>query len=286
MSLTWLQQRTLVRPCVLEGVGLHQGLPVHCRLRPAWSGQGHIFVRSDLDPPVEIAASLDNLTVSALSTQLQRGEASIQTVEHCLAALSGLGIDNCVIEVDGPELPILDGSALPFVLALLEGGVLEQDQPRAVARLDQPLTVWEGEAFVAAVPSPEPRFSYAIDFVDSPIGQQWYSWVWSETAFSQEIAPARTFTRLQDVERAREHGLIKGGSLENAIVCTDSDWLTPLRFANEPVRHKLLDLLGDLSLLGIQVRAHILAHKAGHALHHRFSQALMQSEFLCRFDLS
>ncbi|NJK64566.1 MAG: UDP-3-O-[3-hydroxymyristoyl] N-acetylglucosamine deacetylase [Synechococcaceae cyanobacterium SM2_3_1] len=279
-------QRTLVRPCTLEGVGLHQGLPVHCQLQPACPGQGYVFVRTDLNPPVEIAARLDNLTVSSLSTQLQCGDVCIQTVEHCLAALSGLGIDNCIIAVDGPELPILDGSARPYVLALLENGVQEQDQPRVVARLDQPLTVWEGEAFVAAVPSPEARFSYAIDFVDSPIGQQWYSWVWSETSFRQDIAPARTFTRLQDVERARQHGLIKGGSLENAIVCTESDWLTPLRFENEPVRHKLLDLLGDLSLLGFQVRAHILAHKAGHALHHRFSQSLMQSQFLCRSDLS
>ncbi len=286
MSSSLPLQQTLGQPCTLEGVGLHQGLPARCRLHPAEPGQGRVFVRTDLIPPVEIAACLDNLTISSLSTQLQRGEVSIQTVEHCLAALSGLGIDNCIIGVDGPELPILDGSAHPYVQALQAGGVKKQDQPQAVARLDKPLTLWEGEAFIAAVPSSETRLSYAIDFSNSPIGQQWHSWLWSETSFSQEIAPARTFTRLQDVEQARQHGLIKGGSLENAIVCTESDWLTPLRFENEPVRHKLLDLLGDLSLLGFQVRAHILAHKAGHALHHRFSQALMQSEFLYRFDLS
>jgi UDP-3-O-[3-hydroxymyristoyl] N-acetylglucosamine deacetylase len=211
-----------------------------------------------------------------LSSALSQGEASIQTPEHSLAALAGLGIDNCRIEVNGPEMPILDGSALPFVEALLSAGIRVQEAPRAFAVISEPITVYNQDAFVSAIPSSGLRLTYGIDFPDSPIQQQWYSWTLQAGVFVTAVAPARTFTREQDIERARQQGLIKGGSLENAIVCTEKSWHTPLRFPDEPVRHKLIDLLGDLSLLGVRLQGHILAYKAGHRLHHELSQHLAQ----------
>jgi UDP-3-O-[3-hydroxymyristoyl] N-acetylglucosamine deacetylase len=201
----------------------------------------------------------------------------VQTVEHLLAALYVLGIDNCRIEVEGPELPILDGSALPFVEAVAQAGILAQEQPALLGVIQEPVTVWAGEAFVSAVPYPGFRFTYGIDFADCPIGQQWLSWRENRADFVQSIAPARTFARQQDAELARQQGLIQGGSLENAIVCSKTEWLGPLRFPDEPVRHKLVDLLGDLSLLGCRLQGHIVAYKAGHALHHRLAEQLLKS---------
>ncbi|MCJ2543128.1 UDP-3-O-acyl-N-acetylglucosamine deacetylase [Thermostichus vulcanus] len=276
-------QHTLASSISLEGIGLHTGLSVRCTLHPAPVDTGRVFVRVDQPGSPIIPAQLGSLAPAHLSTLLQNtcpegSEGSqVQTVEHLLAALYTLGIDNCRIEVDGPELPILDGSALPFVEAIAQAGILAQDQPTLLGVIKEPVTVWVGESFVSAVPHPVARFTYGIDFANSPIGQQWLSWTASAADFVESIAPARTFTRQQDVELARQRGLIKGGSLENAIVCTETEWLGPLRYADEPVRHKLIDLLGDLSLLGYRLQGHIVAYKAGHTLHHRLSEQLLQS---------
>ncbi|MFS8855349.1 UDP-3-O-acyl-N-acetylglucosamine deacetylase [Synechococcus sp. H55.7] len=271
------QQHTLASSIALEGVGLHTGLPVRCSLHPAPAGSGRVFVRVDQPGSPEIPARLGSLAPAPLCTLLQQGFAQVQTVEHLLAALYILGIDNCRIEVAGPELPLLDGSALPFVQAIAQAGILAQDQPAQQGVIREPVTVWAGEAFVSALPHPVTRFTYGIDFADCPIGQQWLSWRENRADFVQSIAPARTFARQQDVERARQQGLIQGGSLENAIVCSQTEWLGPLRFPDEPVRHKLIDLLGDLSLLGCRLQGHIVAYKAGHALHHRLAEQLLQS---------
>lgn len=281
------RQHTLASSISLEGIGLHTGLSVRCTLHPAPVDTGRVFVRVDQPGSPTIPARLGSLAPAHLSTLLRNTcpegspegakESQVQTVEHLLAALYTLGIDNCRIEVDGPELPILDGSALPFVEAIAQAGILAQDQPALLGVIQEPVTVWAGESSVSAVPHPVARFTYGIDFANSPIGQQWLSWTASAADFVETIAPARTFTRQQDVELARQQGLIQGGSLDNAIVCTETEWLVPLRYPDEPVRHKLIDLLGDLSLLGYRLQGHIIAYKAGHALHHRLSEQLLQS---------
>jgi len=200
-------------------------------------------------------------------------------VEHLLAALAGLGVSNVLVEIDGPEVPLLDGSAQEWVAAIHQAGLAGQGEPLPPPQvLEQPLWVRQGEAFVAGFPAPETRCSYGIDFPQAPaIGNQWYSWRWSVDSFVADIAPARTFGLAEQVEALRQQGLIQGGSLDNALVCSAEGWLNPpLRFANEPVRHKLLDLLGDLSLLGTLPQAHIFAYKASHQLHLQFAQALAQ----------
>ncbi|MGQ9836885.1 MAG: UDP-3-O-acyl-N-acetylglucosamine deacetylase [Cyanobacteriota bacterium] len=293
------RQHTLASSISLEGIGLHTGLSVRCTLHPAPVDTGRVFVRVDQPESPAIPARLGSLAPACLSTLLRNPcpeespakgstpkgstkesepkRSQVQTVEHLLAALYTLGIDNCRIEVYGPELPILDGSALPFVEAIAQAGILTQDQPALLGVIKEPVTIWAGESCVSAVPHPVARFTYGIDFANSPIGQQWLSWTATAADFVETIAPARTFTRQQDVELARQQGLIQGGSLDNAIVCTETEWLGPLRYPDEPVRHKLIDLLGDLSLLGCRLQGHIIAYKAGHALHHRFSEQLLQS---------
>lgn len=268
-------QQTLAEPVAVSGVGLHSGTTVTCHLHPATIHSGKYFVRTDLPEQPTVNASLEVATPAQLSTLLQQGEANVRTIEHLMAALAGCRIDNCRIEIDGPEVPILDGSARPWVEAIQAAGLTEQDGSLPLVALDTPVTVWEGEAFVSAVPSPVTRYSYGIDFPDSPIGEQWFSWTESPGVFAEAIAPARTFTTEANARLAQQAGLIKGGSLDNAIVCTETEWLTPLRFENEPVRHKLIDLLGDLSLTGRRWQAHFIAYKASHTLHGRFARELL-----------
>ncbi|MEO1133177.1 MAG: UDP-3-O-acyl-N-acetylglucosamine deacetylase [Cyanobacteria bacterium J06639_1] len=269
-------QLTLASGVEVTGIGLHSGDRVTCRLHPAEVNTGRVFVRVDLADRPEIPARADATTPAQLSTLLQTPSgASVRTIEHLVAALTGLGIDNCRIELDGAEVPIMDGSARDFVEAIAAVGTKPQAEPKRICPVDRPVAVWEGDAFVSVVPAPATRYTYGIDFANSPIGEQWFSWSASPETFRTDVAPARTFTRERDAELARQHGLIKGGSLDNAIVCTEETWLTPLRFANEPVRHKLLDLLGDLSLTGVTWQGHFIAYKAGHTLHARFARELL-----------
>lgn len=275
---TSLRQRAIASAVEFSGIGLHSGDFATCRLLPAPVDTGRIFVRVDLPGQPEIPARAESITPAQLSTLLQGADgSSVRTIEHLMAALTGLEIDNCRIELDGPEVPIMDGSAREFVEAIAAVGMVSQAAPKTIRTVTQPITVWDGEAFVSAVPSPVTRYTYGIDFAHSPIGEQWFSWMATPDSFRDEVAPARTFTRDRDAELARQHGLIKGGSLDNAIVCTAEKWLNPLRFENEPVRHKLLDLLGDLSLTGVMWQAHVIAYKAGHNLHARFARELLAS---------
>ena len=268
-------QQTLAGSVTISGVGLHSGETVTCHLHPASTNSGKHFVRTDLPTQPTVTASLKAATPAQLSTLLQQGEANVRTIEHLMAALAGCGVDNCRIDIDGAEVPILDGSAKPWVKAIQSAGLTEQEGSLPLLTLGSPVTVWDGEAFVSAVPSPVTRYSYGIDFPNSPIGEQWFSWTESPGVFAEAIAPARTFTTEANARLAQQAGLIKGGSLENAIVCTDTEWLTPLRFENEPVRHKLIDLLGDLSLTGWRWQAHFIAYKASHTLHGRFARELL-----------
>jgi UDP-3-O-[3-hydroxymyristoyl] N-acetylglucosamine deacetylase len=194
-----------------------------------------------------------------------------------------MGVDNARIQLDGPEAPLLDGSAQVWVEAIAQAGVVTQASFRSEWSLSEPIWIREGDAFVAALPAPELRFTYGIDFDLPAIGNQWHSWAPSEqgepaeSSFAEAIAPARTFGLAHQIEYLRANGLIKGGSLDNALVCGKEGWLNPpLRFPNEPVRHKLLDLVGDLSLLGEIPIAHFLAYKASHQLHTQLARSLAE----------
>ncbi|MGI0485695.1 UDP-3-O-acyl-N-acetylglucosamine deacetylase [Pantanalinema rosaneae CENA516] len=269
-------QSTLRSPFVRSGIGLHSGLPVQVRVSPAPVGRGRYFVRTDLPGTPEVEAEINSVSQTTLSTELAAEAARVRTVEHLLAALAGMGVDNARIELDAPELPLLDGSAQEWVQAIAEVGLAAQSAQRSSITLAAPVWVRQDDAFVAALPSPELRFTYGIDFADLPaIGNQWHSWS-PEVSFATEIAPARTFGIAHQIEYLRQQGLIKGGSLDNALVCSPEGWLNPpLRFPNEPVRHKLLDLIGDLSLLGGFPTAHFLAYKASHQLHTQLVRSLV-----------
>ncbi|MEO1094749.1 MAG: UDP-3-O-acyl-N-acetylglucosamine deacetylase [Cyanobacteria bacterium J06638_28] len=271
-------QRTLLNPVVQSGVGLHSGVETQVRILPAAADAGRFFLRSDrLNSPV-IPAAVSAVRQTQLSTELASGDATVRTVEHLLAALVGLGIDNARIEVDGPEIPLLDGSAQGWVEALQTGGQQAQTVTRTSLVVHEPTWVRDGDAFVVAMPADATRFSYGIDFEVAAIGNQWHSWSPAGQSFATDIAPARTFGLAYQIEYLRNQGLIKGGSLDNALVCDRDGWVNPpLRFENEPVRHKLLDLIGDLSLLGSLPQAHVIAYKASHALHIRLAQALLDA---------
>jgi UDP-3-O-[3-hydroxymyristoyl] N-acetylglucosamine deacetylase len=288
-------QHTLGGMFERSGVGLHSGIITKVRVLPAAAGEGRYFVRVDLPGSPVIPARLDAVHETRLSTELRvptkgctgsinyaptAGDASVRTVEHLLAALACSGVDDARIEIDGPEVPLLDGSALFWVEAIREVGVVAQSNnelkmSNSHLALTTPVSVYQGDAFVAALPAPTTRFTYGIDFDLPAIGNQWYSWTPGQESFAGAIAPARTFGLAHQIDQLQQAGLIKGGSLENALVCGDSGWLNPpLRFSNEPVRHKLLDLVGDLSLLGTFPVAHFLAYKASHNLHIQLAKEL------------
>ncbi|GAC1458322.1 MAG: UDP-3-O-acyl-N-acetylglucosamine deacetylase [Chamaesiphon sp.] len=277
--------KTIHRYFELSGVGLHTGITTQVRVLPAASGEGRYFVRVDLPSSPKIPARVDAVSQTTLSTELAVGDAHVRTVEHLLAALAGMGVDDARIEIDGSEIPILDGSAQVWVQAIQSCGILEGSRgafdsepplPRTSSfGLHQPVWVHKGDAFVAALPSPITRFTYGIDFEIPAIGNQWHSWTPVQENFAAAIAPARTFTMATQIDQLRNAGLIKGGSLDNALVCDANGWINPpLRFSNEPVRHKLLDLVGDLSLLGTFPLAHFLAYKASHNLHIQLTRQL------------
>ena len=276
-----LEQATLATVVERRGVGLHSGAMTTVTLRSAEPGQGRYFVRTDLPGQPVVPATLEAVNPTMLSTELRQGEASVRTVEHLLAALTGLGIDNVRIEIAGAEVPLLDGSALGWVEAIRQAGCQGQGVPRTVATLSRPVSVHHGDAFVAAFPAPACRLTYGIDFEVAAIGNQWFSWAfeadpWGPEGFATAVAPARTFGLAHQVDQLRTSGLIQGGSLDNALVCGDEGWLNPpLRFDNEPARHKMLDLIGDLSLLGTLPSAHIVAYKASHRLHGELAAALV-----------
>ncbi|MEA5620062.1 UDP-3-O-acyl-N-acetylglucosamine deacetylase [Cronbergia sp. UHCC 0137] len=267
-------QHTLAGEITQTGVGLHGGLTTKLRILPSEVGTGRYFVRVDLPNSPIIPAQVEAVSQTLLSTQLGKGDVYVRTVEHLLAALAAMGVNNARIEIDGSEVPLLDGSARIWVESITEAGIVSQttkDIPVPLT-ISTPIWVNDGDAFICALPASETRFSYGIDFELAAIGNQWHSWLLGED-FSTEIAPARTFGLLHQIEYLQKSGLIKGGSLDNALVCGEKGWLNPpLRFANEPVRHKILDLVGDLSLLGDFPVAHFLAYKASHNLHIQLAQ--------------
>jgi len=261
-----------------SGVGLHTGLLTKVRVLPAAVGEGRYFVRVDLPGPPVIPARVDAVISTTLSTELGWQDVRVRTVEHLLAALVGMGVDDARIEIDGPELPLLDGSAAGWIEALPNGFPGRTVGTRAQVQITEPVWVQRDDAFVCAMPASKTRFTYGIDFSLPAIGNQWHSWEPVSEDFATEIAPARTFGLADQIQQLRDRGLIKGGTLDNALVCGADGWLNPpLRFANEPVRHKLLDLVGDMSLLGTIPVAHYLAYKASHQLHVQLAEKICQS---------
>lgn len=275
------QQRSLLTPVQATGVGLHLGQQTRVSLLPAAPDEGRYFVRTDLPNAPRIEASVANVVQTQLSTELGGKDraATVRTVEHLLSALMALDIDNVRIEIDGPELPLLDGSARDWVEILTAAGTTQQPATKRnrLPIASEAIWVRADDSFVVAFPSSERRFSYGIAFDLPAIGNQWHSWSPAESSFATDIAPARTFGLAHQIDYLRSQGLIKGGSLENALVCGEQGWLNPpLRFDNEPARHKLLDLIGDLSLLGNIPTAHYFAYAASHTLHVQLATKLAQ----------
>ncbi|ESA32209.1 udp-3-o-(3-hydroxymyristoyl) n-acetylglucosamine deacetylase [Leptolyngbya sp. Heron Island J] len=269
-------QHTLAAPVSCTGVGLHLGQTTQVTLLPAPINSGRHFVRTDSGPNL-IPASVAAVSQTRLSTQLGVEEGpQVRTVEHLLAALWAAGVDNARIEIDGPEVPLLDGSSRDWTGLIQSVGIAAQSAPRRPCiALKEPIIVRDGDAYVMALPASELRFSYGIDFPIAAIGNQWHSWSPAAGDFAEVVAPARTFAMAHQIDGLRSQGLIKGGSLENALVCDQEGWLNPpLRFANEPARHKLLDLVGDLSLLGVLPTMHVTAYRASHSLHVQLARQL------------
>jgi UDP-3-O-[3-hydroxymyristoyl] N-acetylglucosamine deacetylase len=274
--MTQLLQRTLKSSVSCVGTGLHSGVPVEVTLRPAPPDAGIIFVRTDLSPAVEISARAENVIDAHFATSLGLDGVRIGTVEHLLSALVGLGIDNARIELDGAELPIMDGSAAPFVYLLRSAGLELQRRPKRFMVVRRPIEVHDGDRFCQILPAPQLSLNCTIDFDHPLLRDQEVHFTLSDRTYDREVARARTFAFRRDVESLQRAGLAKGGSLANAIVIDDFNILNPegLRYADEFVRHKVLDLLGDLALCGMPVLGHVVAYKSGHALHHRLARAL------------
>ena len=277
-------QHTLRRPVSCAGIGLHSGNKVSLSLKPAPAGFGIRFRRADLGG-LEIPARVSHVRGIHYATGLTRDVGSVETVEHLLAALSGLGIDNAVVELSQPEVPIMDGSAAPFVYLIQEAGIRSLGVARKRMRVVRPVTVAEGDKSIAVYPSDDFRISYTISFDHPLLRHQAFSTRVNAEIFSEQIAPARTFGFLNEVERLRQAGLAQGGSLENAIVLGETGVLNnPLRFDDEFVRHKMLDAIGDLSLAGHPILGHLVVHRGGHALHTKLAAALLEDAEAWRLE--
>jgi UDP-3-O-[3-hydroxymyristoyl] N-acetylglucosamine deacetylase len=276
------QQRTLNRRTEIQGIGLHSGRPVKLVLRPAAPNTGIVFVRTDLEPAVEIPAAIENVVDTSLATTLGVADdegrlVRIGTVEHLMAAIAGLGIDNLRVEVEGPEVPVLDGSAGPFVDLIEAAGIRTQDAYKRVLVIKRPIEVRDGDKIARLVPARTFRVTCTVDFDHPLIRNQRVDLEITPERFLEEISEARTFGFLKDVERMKAAGLALGGSLENAVVIDEFSVLNEggLRFADEFARHKALDAIGDLALLGMPIAGHLTAVRSGHAMNHRLAEALL-----------
>lgn len=269
---------TLKKEVVFSGRGLFTGKEAVVKLRPAPAGTGIVFFRTDLAGAPSIEAKIENVQEGLRCTKLGKGDISVQTVEHLLAALRAFEIDNLTIEVAGPEIPIFDGSALPFVHFLNEAGVLSQEGEKKDYTLSKPIFWSQGDIHLVALPADDFRISYTLHYPQSPyLRSQYRSFIIGRETFEKEIAPSRTFSLYEEVAPLIEKGLLSGG-LENGVVIQGEKVLNPegVRFSDEMVRHKILDLIGDLSLAGIPFCAHVIAIRSGHAAHHAFTKELIQ----------
>ena len=270
-------QRTLRRQTSCAGIGLHSGNKVTLSLKPAAAHAGIKFRRSDLGGQ-EVPATVSHVGGINHATGLSRDAVRVDTVEHLLAAFMSLGVDTAVVELNSPEVPIMDGSAAPFIYLIQEAGIKSLQAPRQYLKVLRPISVSRGNKRIALYPSDHFKVTYSIAFDHPMLRHQARTIRLSEEAFVEEIAPARTFGFLEEVEMMRQQGLALGGSLENAIVIGDTGVLNnALRFDDEFVRHKILDVIGDMALLGHPLIGHLVAHRGGHALHAEFAARVLEA---------
>jgi UDP-3-O-[3-hydroxymyristoyl] N-acetylglucosamine deacetylase len=273
------QQKTLAESIKASGIGLHTGVAVNLKLKPAPPNTGYIFVRTDLDN-FEIPASVEYISHCSYATTLLRKGVILSTTEHLLAALRGTHIDNCFIEIDNIEMPIMDGSSEVFVDLIEKAGIVEQEAPRRFLKILEKVEFTQGDRKMSVEPADEYQIDCLIDFPHPFINRQTFNFTLTNGSFVREIASARTFGFTTEIEMLRKANLALGGSLENAIVLTPEGMLNenPLRFQNEFVRHKILDVIGDFALLGMPILGKIKAEKSGHSVHASLMSKLLKTE--------
>lgn len=271
-----VQRKTINANVSITGIGLHSGIYTKVELHPAAPGSGITFVRADLDG-LRIPALQASTTALDYATTVGKDDVQVGTVEHLLSAIMACGLTDVDIHIDGPEVPIIDGSALPFMHLIDAAGTRALDAELPVLRIREPIEIVEGDKSIRMVPANRLIIKYKIDFNHPAIGKQAFHFDFGHDNFLRKIAPARTFGFLRDVEKLRQAGLARGGSVENAIVLDDRGVMGgPLRFRDEFVRHKILDLVGDLALVGRPIVGEITAHRAGHAMHSRFVAEILR----------
>jgi len=271
-------QKTIGDEIHCQSVGLHSGRKIHMTVKPAGVDEGIIFYRKDLPESEGIKAEPTNVFDTTLATTLGMNGAKISTVEHLLSAFFGTGVDNAIVETDSFEIPIMDGSSLPFVNFLKDVGIKSQGKSKKFVVIKEPVSVSDNEGRAALLPSPEFKITYDIEFGHPLIGKQSYNMVFSHETYEKSICAARTFGFLQEVEYLQARGLALGGSLSNAIVLDDEKVINKdgLRFSDEFVKHKILDAIGDLSLLGMPIIGHFVAYKSGHKLNNLLLRKLLE----------
>ncbi len=271
-----MNQKTLNREVCFEGIGLHTGRVVRLCIKPAGRNEGVLFKRVDIEGAPVTRACLETMSHSTRGTNLRIStDEQVHTIEHLMAALYAAGIDNALIELDGPEPPALDGSAFPYLCAVKEAGTRELDAPRKVYELRTPFKLEEGNAVIIAHPAPRLRVSYTLEYANRHIGCQFFDFEFSEENFELHIAKARTFCLEEEVNLLRKMNLAQGGSLENAVVFSEEGPLNPsLRYPDEPVRHKILDFIGDMYAAGLDINAHFICLKSGHQMNRRLFSRL------------
>ncbi|SHJ78189.1 UDP-3-O-[3-hydroxymyristoyl] N-acetylglucosamine deacetylase [Malonomonas rubra DSM 5091] len=271
-------QRTIEKSITISGIGLHSGARINLKLRPAEANTGIVFYRTDGEQTIAIKASHENVVDTRMATVIGSQGATVSTIEHFMAALSAFGIDNLNVDIDGPEVPVLDGSAAPFIREIQQAGIKALPQSRKFIAIRKPLEIIEGEKRISIIPSRFFRITFDIAFDHKAISVQQYSMKFTTENFCKDIASARTFGFLQEVEYLKANGLARGGSLENAVVIDNDGVMNPegLRYPDEFVRHKILDACGDFSLIGHPILGHIRAFKAGHDLNAKMVQTILE----------
>lgn len=268
----YTNQRTLARPATCSGIGVHSGKQVNLTVKPAPINHGIKFYRIDLPGTPCVSAHFNRVVDTSLATVIGEEGCIISTIEHLMASFSGLSIDNAIVEVDSYELPIMDGSAGPFTVMINQAGIVDQDKPRFFFVIKKTIELHENGKSVCVYPSQDIKITYTIDYQNKLINTQTASFTINESCFEKEIAHARTFGFLHEYEYMKKFGLAKGGSLDNVIVIDNDKVMNPdgLRYENEFVRHKILDCIGDFSLLGMPMLGHIVLKRSGHEFNHAF----------------
>ena len=277
-------QRTIKKIVKCSGIGLHTGKNVCLSILPAPVDSGIVFFRTDLPGHPFVKATVKNVIDTSYATTIGNGNAIVSTIEHLMASFAGLGIDNAYVEVDSPELPIMDGSAAPFIAMLKSGGIELQNSFKRFLKIRKSVKIGNRHSFVRLSPSRESRLSCTIDFDHPVLKEQFFDLKFSDAVFENELSKAKTFCFLKEVENLKARGLVKGGSLENALVIDDDNILneSDLSYKDEFVRHKMLDLVGDMMLLGMPVLGHISAYKPGHSLNHLVTRKILADPRICK----